>query len=237
MDGFPVNVTDLAILAVVLISGLFAFVRGFVHELLSIGAWIGAALVTLIALPMLLPFARQIISIQIAADIAAGVALFLIVLIALSIITHWLARRVRESSLGPLDRSLGLVFGLARGALIVCIAWIALLWAMPPRDHPDWITEARARPLVEQGADLLVSMLPEGLMPRLPDDQQTGEREGAASFDALVRPGVAGGSSGEASRSTSGDDPGEANEAESSAPSGYKNQDRKDLQRLIDASQ
>lgn len=226
MDGFPINVTDLAILAVVLVSGLFAFVRGFVHELLSIGAWIGAALVTLFFLPLLLPFAREIISIQIAADIAAGVALFLIVLIGLSIVTHWLARRVRESSLGPLDRSLGLVFGLARGALIVCIAWIALLWAMPPRDHPNWITEARARPLVEQGADLLVSVLPEGLMPRLPEDEpQTGGREGAASFDELVRPGVA------------ADRPDETNEAESTAPSGYKNQDRKDLQRLIDASQ
>lgn len=226
MDGFPINVTDLAILAVVAISGLFAFVRGFVHELLSIGAWIGAALVTLFFLPLLLPFARQIISIQIAADIAAGVALFLIVLIALSIITHWLARRVRESSLGPLDRSLGLVFGLARGALIVCIAWIALLWAMPPRDHPNWITEARARPLVEQGADLLVSVLPEGLMPELPDDdRQTGGHDNTSSFEELVRPGV------------SGDQSGETNEADSSAPSGYKNQDRKDLQRLIDASQ
>ena len=226
MDGFPINVTDLAILAVVLVSGLFAFVRGFVHELLSIGAWIGAALVTLFFLPLLLPFAREIISIQIAADIAAGVALFLIVLIGLSIVTHWLARRVRESSLGPLDRSLGLVFGLARGALIVCIAWLALLWAMPPRDHPNWITEARARPLVEQGADLLVSVLPEGLMPRLPEDEpQTGGREGAASFDELVRPGVA------------ADRPDGTNEAESTAPSGYKKQDRKDLQRLIDASQ
>ena len=233
MDGFPINVTDLAILAVVLISGLFAFVRGFVHELLSIGAWIGAALVTLFFLPLLLPFAREIISIQIAADIAAGVALFLVVLIGLSIITHWLARQVRESSLGALDRSLGLVFGLARGALIVCIAWIALLWAMPPRDHPSWITEARARPLVEQGADLLVSVLPEGLMPQLPEDEpRTGED--STSFEQLVRPGVAGGG---AAGQTGEGQAGETNEADSSAPSGYKNQDRKDLQRLIDASQ
>ena len=217
MDGFPINVTDLAILAVVLISGLFAFVRGFVHELLSIGAWIGAALVTLFFLPLLLPFAREIISIQIAADIAAGVALFLVVLIGLSIITHWLARQVRESSLGALDRSLGLVFGLARGALIVCIAWIALLWAMPPRDHPNWITEARARPLVEQGADLLVSVLPEGLMPQLPEDEpRTGED--STSFEQLVRPGVAGGG---AAGQTGEGQAGETNEADSSAPSGY----------------
>ena len=50
------------------------------------------------------------------ADIAAGVAIFLVVLVALSLVTRMLSKRVKDSSLGPLDSSLGLLFGFARGA-------------------------------------------------------------------------------------------------------------------------
>ncbi|MGF1608226.1 MAG: CvpA family protein [Kiloniellales bacterium] len=221
MDSAPINVTDLAVIAVVVVSGIFAFVRGFVHELLAIGAWIGAAIVTVLALPHLLPYARQIIAVQLAADIGAGVALFLFVLIALSILTHWLARRVRESSLGALDRSLGLVFGLLRGAVIVCLAWIALLWAIPRQDHPDWITEARTRPLVEQGAEALIGLLPEGTLPAFATKSQDGLSQ---PFDELVRPGVAPALD-------------RAKEALPAGRSGYNEQDRKDMQRLFDASQ
>ena len=142
MDSLPINVTDLAIIAVVVISGLLAFVRGFVHEVLAVGAWVGAAIVTVFFLPVVLPYARDLISIQIAADIAGGAAIFIFVLIVLSIFTHWLARRVRESSLGALDRSLGLLFGFLRGAILVCLAWIGLVTLLPRDQHPDWIQEA-----------------------------------------------------------------------------------------------
>jgi len=221
MESTPVNITDLAVIAVIVVSGVFAFVRGFVHELLAIGAWIGAAIITVFALPHVLPYARQIIAVELAADIGAGVALFLFVLIALSILTHWLARRVRESSLGALDRSLGLLFGLLRGAAVVCLAWIALLWALPRQDHPDWITEARTRPLVEQGAGLLIGLLPEGVMPAFATESQNGLGQ---PFDLLVRPGVAPGQ-------------GTAKEALPAGRSGYNEQDRKGMQRLFDTSQ
>ena len=223
MDGLPINILDLAIIAVIVVSGIFALVRGFVHELLAIGAWIGAAVVTVFALPHLLPYARQLIAVQIIADIVAGVAIFLFVLIAFSIITHWLARRVRESSLGALDRSLGLLFGLARGAVIVCIAWIALIMVMPRQDHPPWIAEARSLPLVERGADMLLALLPPDLKPTLAEPQKSEGEEPNANFDHLVQPGVAPEDSGK--------------EAVPPEGSGYKDNDRKDLQRLFNAAQ
>ncbi len=60
-------------------------------------------------------------------------------LIVLSIITHLIARRVRRSHLGALDRSLGMVFGLLRGAILVCVAWLALAWTVPRDDYPTWL--------------------------------------------------------------------------------------------------
>ncbi len=103
------------------------------------------------------------ITVPLIADMTAGVAIFLIVLIALSILTRVLSRRIRTSALGPLDRSLGLVFGFLRGALLVCVAWLIFAWLLPREDHPEWVTEAKLRPLVERGSVLLVGLLPKQL--------------------------------------------------------------------------
>ncbi len=163
MEAPPINVTDVVIALVILGSGLFAFFRGFVHELLAVISWIGAGLATLYGFPYLQPHVRELITVPLIADMTAGVAIFLVVLIVLSILARILSRRIRTSALGPLDRSLGLIFGFLRGALLVCIAWLIFSWLLPREDYPEWITEAKALPLVERGSVLLVGLLPERL--------------------------------------------------------------------------
>ena len=209
IDGLPVNLTDLAILAVILISAIFALIRGFVHEILAVGCWIGAALATLVAFSLAQPLARQYIAIPLVADIVAGAAIFLLVLVLLSILTHWIARRVRKSSLGALDRSLGFLFGLLRGAVVVCAAWILFLYLVPHReDHPRWITEARSLPLVQQGSLMLLSVVPGSLLPRdfpmlEPEGEAAGQHKGAARQEG----------------------------------SGYKDSEREELRRLLESAQ
>ncbi len=163
MEAPPINVTDVVIALVILGSGLFAFFRGFVHELLAVISWIGAGLATLYGFPYLQPHVRELITVPLIADMTAGVAIFLVVLIVLSILARILSHRIRASALGPLDRSLGLIFGFLRGALLVCIAWLIFSWLLPREDYPEWITEAKLRPLVERGSVLLVGFLPERL--------------------------------------------------------------------------
>ena len=163
MEAPPINVTDVVIALVILSSGLFAFFRGFVHELLAVVSWIGAGLATLYGFPYLQPRVRELITVPLIADMTAGVAIFLIVLIVLSILTRILSRRIRTSALGPLDRSLGLVFGFLGGAVLGCLAWLIFAWLLPREDHPEWVTEAKLRPLVARGSVLLVGLLPERL--------------------------------------------------------------------------
>lgn len=217
MDSLPVNITDLVIIVVILVSGIFAFIRGFVHEVLAVGSWLGAALVTLFGFPFAQPFTRQFIAIPLVADIATGVTIFLVVLILLSIVTHWLAGKVQKSSLGALDRSLGLLFGLARGVILVCLGWIFLVYVMPREDHPQWITQARSLPLVEEGAAQLFALVPESLRPAglelLPPDDQAGGR----SFEELISPA--------------------RKEPSQRQASGYKDGDRKELQHLFESAQ
>lgn len=164
MSSLPVNGLDIFVLIVLLLSGLLAFARGFVHEVLAIAGWVGAAFATLYGTAYAHPYAKMalkdIASSKLIIDIAAGGAIFLMTLVILSLVTRAISHRVRESALNALDRSLGFLFGLARGGLLLCLAYLLLGWIMPRDEQPNWISNARSRPLIEQGADLLEALAP-----------------------------------------------------------------------------
>ena len=95
------------------------------------------------------------------ADAITGTVIFVIALVAISIVSYAIAKRVKESSLNTIDRSLGFLFGLVRGAVVVCIAYLVLVQFIPMSAHPTWIREAKSLETVELGASLLVKLVPE----------------------------------------------------------------------------
>ena len=122
------NTVDIVVISVVAISALIAFLRGFVREMLTIGSWIGSALVTLYGFPLLESrFEQWIPSSKLAAHLVGGAALFIGSLVVFSILSHLIARLVRGSALTAVDRSLGLVFGLARGAVLVSLVYMIVV--------------------------------------------------------------------------------------------------------------
>jgi membrane protein required for colicin V production len=156
------NVTDIVILGVILLSGLFALVRGFVKETLTVAGWVGAAFATYYLFGLADPLFRRFIAIAWLADGAAVVAVFVVSLIILSAVTHAIARHVHQSDFKALDKSLGLVFGLFRGAVLVCLAYVGWAWAVPDRQQdPSWLRDARTMPLVERGARMIEQLIPE----------------------------------------------------------------------------
>lgn len=159
MGSLPFTVLDVAILVTVLISAVFAFGRGFVQETLSIASWVGAAFAVIFGLPIVRPYAVDLIQPPLLANVAAGVAIFILALIALSIFTRALSARVQGSSLNAIDRSLGFVFGLARGAVLVCLAYIPAQWAMTPQEQPAWLHNARLLPLIEKGSGWITELV------------------------------------------------------------------------------
>jgi membrane protein required for colicin V production len=75
---------------------------------------------------------------------------------------------VEDSALGGVDRALGLVFGLARGAFLVILAYILAGMVLPATERwPEAVREARSLPLVVDGANRLVAMLPPDYRPRV----------------------------------------------------------------------
>lgn len=154
------NWIDILVIATLLISGAFAYARGFVHEVLSIVGWLGATFATIYGTPVLKHFTYQFIATQFVADLVTGILIFIGTLVILSIITRRISNGVKSSALGALDRALGFLFGLLRGAVIVSLVWIGYEWMTPPKEQPEWIFEARTMPLVIQGAGMLKALVP-----------------------------------------------------------------------------
>lgn len=161
-----VNWIDLVVLAIVAVSALVAFLRGFVREALGIGAWVGAGLVAWWAFPYSQPQARAlIVGYPELADLAAYAVVFVVALILLSIVAGMLGGLVRGSLLGGIDRTLGLVFGLARGAAIVVAAYVALSIVVPPEHWPPPLLQSRSLPYAYEGAAWAANLLPEPYRP------------------------------------------------------------------------
>lgn len=137
MDSLPFHIVDLGVGVVLLVSAFFAFARGFVHEVLSVVGWVGAIFAAIYGLPYVKPHARDLIEMELIADIAAGAFIFLITLLLLSLFTSAIARQVKDSSLNALDRALGFLFGLVRGAVLVCLVFIAAEWILVTPPEPE----------------------------------------------------------------------------------------------------
>ena len=158
MPDFPFTVTDLAIVGVLLISAVLAFgapaARGAVDGGLAWRRGGGHFR------PSLCAADRPRVHLAAAARRRRRrwCVIFIVALLALSLLTRAVSRRVQDSALNAVDRSLGFLFGLLRGAALVCLAYIPVNWLLAPSEQPEWIRDARSRPLVEQGAAMIQSL-------------------------------------------------------------------------------
>jgi membrane protein required for colicin V production len=162
---------DLGLLAVVLISALLAMLRGLTREVMAIVSWGVAAGAAVYFYPLLLPKLNDPASpVFIAKDAlrpyVAGAAVFFVVLIVVSVITIRLSNAILDSKIGALDRSLGFVFGAARGLLLCAIAFIFFNWLAPDGAESStlrnqWFANSKSLPLLKSTGAQLLSLLPD----------------------------------------------------------------------------
>jgi len=163
VDSLPVNPIDILVAVVLLLSGLLAFSRGAVREILGVGAWIGAAFAAIYGFAHAREFSRQMIESQLVADAVAGLVVFLVALILLAVVSQIISSRIQGSKFGALDRAIGFLFGLVRGAVLLCLAYMLFVWAMAEQDRPPWIAKARTLPYIVKGAEAIRSIVPDEL--------------------------------------------------------------------------
>jgi membrane protein required for colicin V production len=157
----PITLLDMIVLAVMLLSGLLAMIRGFMREILSIAAWATAAIATLYGFPKLLPQAKAYFQNDTIAAIAVIAGVFIGTLVVATVITSKVSDMVLDSRIGALDRTLGFLFGLGRGLLIVVVAFLFFAWLVPDKQQPDWVRSAKSLSVLQSTGNWLMTMLPD----------------------------------------------------------------------------
>src|SRR5215469_12193271 len=184
------TVFDIIIIGIVVLSGVLAYSRGLVREALSIAAWVLAAAAAFYALPYAIPFVDRFLPKGPVADTAAGAAIFVVALVVLHVIARNLASRVKHGSLSAVDRTLGLLFGLARGVVLVCRVYMGVAWFMHSNEpQPRWFAESRTRPYLEAGADKLDQLFSRATHSNGPAHTTTAvEKEAEKAISAFTNP-------------------------------------------------
>lgn len=157
----PVTWLDLLLLGVMLISGLLAMIRGFIREILSIAAWGAAAVATALLYGKLLPIAKANISSDLVAAGAVIGGVFLVTLLVVSVITVRISDLILDSRIGALDRTLGFLFGLGRGLIIVVVAFLFFSWLVPQAKQPEGVRSAKSLRALQLTGNWLQDLLPQ----------------------------------------------------------------------------
>lgn len=222
LGNLPISGVDLTIIVILLISAALAFFRGAVREVMAIAGWVAAAAATYYGFDYVKPYVATYIGIPLLTDALTGVGIFVAALVVISLANGAISRRIRTSRLKSLDRSLGFLFGLVRGALVVCLAYLVMVVFVPPEEQPESVRAARALPLVEIGAVWLVEAVPSDKRADWLEAIATAGKfantalETKNALDILMNPPPV---------------------VTNPDKSGYSSSERKDLDRLIDTTQ
>lgn len=166
MIGAPLNMFDVAVLSILALSALVAFFRGFIREVLSLGAWVGAAVITLYAYPHTVDFLRHHMSSKNEHIIGALSALgtYTAAFIGISILNSIVIRYVKTGmEVGILDNFLGFIFGILRGAFIVSLGYLLMTTVTSKDNSPPWLATSFTKDYLQMGADVLTRAAPEYL--------------------------------------------------------------------------
>ncbi|MBV9220380.1 MAG: CvpA family protein [Methylobacteriaceae bacterium] len=152
---------DLGLIVIILISALLSMVRGFTREVLAILSWAAAAVAALYLHPLVLPYLKPYIQKDTIALAAAAAIVFFVTLVIVTIITVKISDVVLDSKIGALDRSLGFLFGAARGFLLAVVAFMFFVWLVPEKAQPVWVKNSRTKEYLKLAGDQLIAILPE----------------------------------------------------------------------------
>lgn len=167
-------IIDIFVLAVLLISALIAFLRGFIREALTIMGVAGGLVAAYFGGPAVVPHMRgwfglkegeepgqflDVVPYDILANILSYGLVFIFVVIALSIASHFLAEGARNLGLGAIDRTLGFIFGLARGVLVLGLFYLPVHFYGQDSLEP-WFSGSKTHFYLEKVAVALSGLIP-----------------------------------------------------------------------------
>lgn len=154
-------IIDGLILSILLLSALIAFFRGFVREVLTLCGLAGALIAAFFLAPVLQPMAHGWFNVDpelryfglipqtTAIDVGVFAVVFLATLIILNLVAHAISHGLHAAGLGAVDRTLGVLFGLARGLFLVMLFYLPFYFKATDEQKTEWFKASATLPLVD----------------------------------------------------------------------------------------
>lgn len=177
MDVSGLNYLDYAVIAIVVISTLFAFIRGFIGSFLSLVGWVVSIYLAYVCFPMVEPYIAAKVKSPIVVIIIGHALILIACLIAFGIFNIVATTAVKGLTSGIFDRTLGAAFGLFRGGIIVSFIFFVVytsvtIFSGNNQDQqaedtlPKWLTGAKSYGMLKEGSNILASFIPDSFYDR-----------------------------------------------------------------------
>lgn len=186
---------DAVILAAIILSAVIAALRGFIREVLTIIGVVGGLGAAFVGGPALQPVMRDwlgvrdlaegekpqelfgVLPMSIVADICAYGLIFIVVVIVLTVISHFLATGVKAIGLGPVDRILGVLFGVARAVLLMALLYLPVYLLAQEADRDEWFEGSYTRNYIEKTSAWIAGYLPKNTEEKVEDTASDASRK------------------------------------------------------------
>jgi membrane protein required for colicin V production len=189
---FDLTTLDYIYVGLVLASTVWASVRGGVYETVTMVSWIVAALVARFVSPYLNGLFQSWFKLPeptIGTLVASYFIIFFVILVAFSFFNQKLRDRVQESMMRVTDHTLGIVFGIIRGIVVMGIVYWGLLWYYSEMPLPSYVADARTRPIMQLTAVKIHQWFIPG-QNKLLDADMTGAESAQSVYENLINPKV-----------------------------------------------
>jgi len=172
-------IVDILVLAVLLISALIAFLRGFIREILTITGVVGGLAAAYFGGPVLAPFMRGWLGVEggvepkelfgilpydIVAQVLSYGAIFIIVVVLLSILSHFLAETAKSIGLGAVDRTFGFIFGLLRGVVLLGLLYLPVHFFIDDDSKEAWFASSKTHFYLEKTSAAFAEFIPSAVV-------------------------------------------------------------------------
>lgn len=237
-------IIDIAVAIVILISALIAFIRGFIREILTIAGVVSGVFAAWLAAPLLAPVFQgwfgvdpnaeepqklfNVVPLEWVADGCAYFLIFITVVIIISVLSHFLAESLRALGLGAVDRTLGVIFGIARGVLLVGLFYLPFYLFMENASDSTYLKDSKTAFYLDHTAEFLAEFFPDDL-DKMDEDDTSDTRQKLQDLKLLKKENANNGEAGETLEPITID--------KNDLIDGYKNNFRNNMDELFEQKQ
>jgi len=160
-----INTLHIIIFISIIISVIIGYSRGFIRESLSIFNWLFASWFAFKYYSNLKVILRDFISLEIIADALSFGLIFLSIIIIITIISNFISKNIKNTLLGPYDKTLGMFFGLLRAFILILVLVIAgnqTIWKN--NTIPSLLSKAYSYPIIVLGITYLEKLFPDEVL-------------------------------------------------------------------------